>query len=229
MKVDNLRCKDVIQNLQKQLKLQNVNIIFDAVEVVVQRLQIGGHIVFLNAIEDVSEREKYEKKPKDIQANYKTKSPAIHFPDLQIGELINVYQCGVGDTYKKTCNVINYIETIIEMPIEIKFVYFLFLHEVGHWNQLMKMDRNVKLFMEADMDVEKEIHEAQNLIMERVMRRNKVGSLVEKEITLTVDELQKLNQLEIKYRNIPKELDADEYAKKILKEINVEQTMQANN
>ena len=61
------------------------------------------------------------------------------------------------------------------------------------------------------------------------MRRNKVGSLVEKEITLTDDELQKLNQLEIKYRNIPKELDADEYAKKILKEINVEQTMQANN
>lgn len=35
----------------------------------------------------------------------------------------------------------------------------------------------------------------------------------------TDDELQKLSQLEIEYRNIPKEFDGDEYAKKTLKEI----------
>ena len=118
MKVENMRCKDVIQNLQKQLKLQNVNVVFDAVEVVKQQLQRGGHIVFLNVIEDVSEKEKYEKKPEDIQTHYKTKSPTIHFPDLEIGELIQIYQCGIGDTYKKTCNVINSIETIVEIPID---------------------------------------------------------------------------------------------------------------
>lgn len=229
MKVENLRCKDVIQNLQKQLKLQNINVIFDAVEVVRQQLQIGGHIVFFNVIEDVSEKEKYEKKPENIQTHYKTKSPTIHFPDLKIGELINVYQCGIGNAYKKTCNVIDPIEMIVEMPIEIKFVYFLFLHEVGHWHQLMEMNRNVKQFIEADIDAERENHEAQNLIMERVIKRNKVKSLLEKEITLTDDELQKLNQLEIEYRNIPKEFDADEYAKKTLKEINNEKIMYMNN
>ena len=93
----------------------------------------------------------------------------------------------------------------------------------------MEMDRNVKQFIEADIEAERENYEAQNLIMERVIKRNKAKSLLKKEITLTDDELQKLNQLEIEYRNIPKEFDADEYAKKTLKEINNEKIMYMNN
>lgn len=228
MEMGDLRCKDVIWYLQKQLKLQNVNVVFDTIEVVRQRLQAGAHIVFMNVIENVSEKEKYEKKPQDIQAHYKTKSPAIHFPDLKIRELIEVYQCDIGDAYKKTCNAINSIETIAEMPIEIKFVYFLFLHEVGHWNQLMDMDRNVKQFIETDLDAEKENYDAQNLIIEKVLHRNKARSLSEKEITFTDDELQELNQLEIEYRNIPKEFYADEYARRRLLEIKIEKTMYAD-
>ena len=172
----NWHCKDVISEIQRQLGLLYINIHFDSISVIKSSFEKGTHIVYLNAIDSLSEREKYEKKTDAAKEKYKTKSPCIHFPDIDVGELVETYQCGIEDEFSNTVAFYRNRGTF-ECSDEIGFACFLFLHEAGHWDQLRGYDRLVRRFIEMNIEEERNNHDAQIEIIQKAMKRNGVNRL----------------------------------------------------
>lgn len=52
MKIDTIKCKDLILSIQKQFKLQSVSVTYDSKSVLKERLNKGAHIVFLNVMDN---------------------------------------------------------------------------------------------------------------------------------------------------------------------------------
>ena len=209
-------CKELIFFLQKRLNIQYVRVCFYAKGLIKERLIRGRHIVFFTPIDSESERERYERKSESAQTNYTTKSPMIHFPDVTIDELIQIFQCGVED---ESANTISRLKN--EYDIEADkyiFIAFLFLHEVGHWNQLIADDHKVRIFLLRDFEEEKRNHDAQSAIINSALRKNGNNKLVNG-FGLNNKEKEKLRKLQEEYRRIPKEADADKYAVEMLKSI----------
>lgn len=104
-----------------------------------------------------------------------------------------------------------------ECPIEIKFILHIFLHEVGHWRQLLNVDRCVEEFMEIDSEREKENHEKSVLLLQKIRHENPKG-----ENNISDDDMAELIRLENEYRKIPKEADADEFARNMMEQMDIE-------
>ncbi len=139
MKLINLECKDVITKLQAQLGLQSVDVVYDALEITKTRLKWGDHIIYFNAIDNEAEREKYKKKSEEAQIKYKTKSAVIHIPDLKVCQIIDILKADITGAYDRTCEYLRKIKPSVECPIDLLFIMNIFLHEVGHWQQLYKI------------------------------------------------------------------------------------------
>ena len=216
-------CKVFIELLQRKLNLQHVRVAFDEKKVLKERLMQGSHVVFFTPIDSESERDKYEKKPESAKAKYKTKSPMIHFPDVSIDEFVQIFQCGVEDEFVNTISRLKKEYDIV--ADKYTFVSFLFLHEVGHWNQLQDDDRMVHMYLLRDLTEEKNIHDAQNAIISSALRRNGKDTLGDG-LELTHNEKEKLRKLQEEYRNVPKEAEADEYAAKMLRSVDLSEYYQ---
>lgn len=100
------------------------------------------------------------------------------------------------------------------------FVSFIFLYEVGHWNQLQDDGWILHTFLERDLMDEKNNHDSKCEIVNCALRRN--GKYVlGYGLKLTSKEKEKLRKLNEEYRNIPKEADADKYAVKMLESLDL--------
>lgn len=214
-----IACKTIIEEVQRQLKLQHVLVCYDSKKDVVNRIKTGAHIVYFSIIDNIAEREKYENKTEMAQKEYKTKSPMIHFPDLTVNEISEVYKCGIEDEYQRVALLLE--KKNISIRSELAFVCFLFLHEAGHWYQLHQKNRLVKMYLEDGIEQEKQIFESQNEIMNRILSRNG-AMLLDSDTSITKKEKEIYHDLQVKYRKIPKEAEADEYALSMISRLKIE-------
>ncbi len=161
---------------------------------------------------------KYERKAETAKIKYKTKSPMIHFPNVAVDELVQIFQCGAEDEYTNTI-----LRLKKEYDIEADkfiFVSFIFLHEIGHWNQLENDDRIVYKYLLRNLTEERNNHDAQKKILTIALNRNGQNELGQG-LKLTIKEKKALEDLQEEYRHIPKEAEADEYAVKMLKSVDL--------
>lgn len=220
MNILNIDCRDIINLLQETLHLQHVNVIYDSMETIRTRLEGGAHTIFLNVIDDEAECEKYEKKAEVARDKYKTKSPAIHFPDLKVWRFIEVFKADVTGAYERTCHYLDSVMMKAECPIELKFVMNAFLHEVGHWNQLMGKNRHVKQYIEIDLNLEKKNADDSFELYKKIHGIRDIQGTDRPHIPKGL--MNKLIELEEEYRQIPKEADADKYAREILSDLDID-------
>ena len=213
-----ITCKNIIDEVQRQLKLQQVHVCYDSMNEVANRIRSGAHVVYFSVIDNVAEREKYEKKTDEAKKIYKSKSPVIHFPDLTINEIVEIYRCGVEDEYQRVVSLL--VDNNISIKSEVAFVCFLFLHEVGHWNQLYQKNMLVKMYLEDGIEQEKQIFELQNEILNRILRNNDIA-LLGSDIVISKKDKEKYHELQVKYREIPKEAEADEYAFSMISKLKI--------
>jgi hypothetical protein len=132
---------------------------------------------------------------------------SIHIPDLSIEEFVDIFKCYGMGLYEFTNNIIKpYCNNGIDNNIV--FSTFVFLHEVGHWNQFKSMGRNVSTFESRDYELSKENFNKMKSLIEEYNERIAKGNTC----ILTAKEKKLSNQYMTEYRNIPKEKEADEFA-----------------
>ena len=93
--------------------------------------------------------------------------------------------------------------------LEVRCLLFIFLHEVGHWNQLMNdFHGRVKEYSDTDLEEEKRLHDEQTELQRRITGRRP-----------TQQEKQTMKRFQEEYRQIPKEKYANMFAEKKISEI----------
>lgn len=125
----------------------------------------------------------------------------IHIPDLTINDMIDIFQHDVTGIYEITQKMIApYLQD--DIPEEIIFVCFLFLHEVGHWMQFKELECNVQEYTERYAE----------LYSANIEKGSQIWANRENSSTLNEREKEALIQCQNEYRQIPGEKDADEFA-----------------
>lgn len=217
MKQD-IQCRDVVKEVQRQLNIQHVLVCYDQRYIVKEKICRGEDIVYLSVIDDTAENEEYRKKTEEMQTIYRTKSPRIHFPDLSVNEIVKIYKSGIEDEYVRMTLLFKEMNILIRN--EVAFVCFIFLHEVGHWNQLHQNNRLVKKYTENDTQIREEIYNAQNTIIKRIKKRALI--LGSNNPNIKESERKKYHELQVRYRKIPNEAEADNYAFSMLPRLNMD-------
>ena len=194
-----------IRELIKFVNTFGVKVVFDDLDTVGESLCRGDHIIYFTSVEG-KERDKYERMYK--KEKFVSTTSCIHIPDSSVSDIIDAYKnCDGSGMYEFTCNMIGENCGNIQ-NMDDAFIVFLFLHEVGHWNQFNKKQCNVKLFIEMDINLEKENFEKVRELVHKRQERIKKGNTCPQ----TVKE-RKLAELYMKeYRSIPKEKEADDFA-----------------
>ena len=191
-------------------------VVYDSKQVLSERLKYGKSICYFRTIDSEAEIEKYEKKREVDKKKYKSKSSAIHTPDCSITEFISLYSktnIFEDEKYEKTIvrlqNELNVAECSISD--EIMFFCFVFLHEVGHWNQFnFECDRQIYKYGKLDEGNDKRIFEKIHSIYEKNPGMQRLDDISENDkITL--------NQLHDEYNALPTEVVANSYAYEKLK------------
>lgn len=181
----------------------NAKIIFYDKTDLVDKLK-EGLLIYFTPVEG-KELKKYRniKEKKDFIST----TASIHIPDLSIEEFVDIFECDCTGLYDFTNNIIKpYCNKGIDNKIV--FTIFVFLHEVGHWNQFEKMERNVSTFESRDYELSEENSNKMTTLIEKRSERIKKGNTC----VLTSKEKELFIQYMIEYRNIPKEKEADEFA-----------------
>lgn len=181
-----------------------VNVIFDNSQEVASKIIRGGFPLYFTPV-DGKEKLKYEKISN--KAKFISTTPTIHIIDLSIDNFIDMFKCDVSGIYEYTKNLIKPYCTN-EIPEDIVYVIFSFLHEVGHWKQFMDMDKKVELFVNKDLKLSKDNFEKYQEFQRKRSERIKKGS----DCIMTYNEKKLVNQYMNEYRKIPKEKEADEFA-----------------
>mgnify|MGYP001852876155 CR=1 FL=1 len=196
-----MRIKDLINIINTY----DVKIIYDRPEEVMGAIMEGSSPLYFSPVEG-KERKKFEN-VKD-KHKFTSTTASIHIIDISIEELISIFECDASGIHEFTNNIIKpYCSE--EIDKKIVYVTFLFLHEVGHWHKKKKMDKNVFAFIEKDNELRKE-----NLIKVFDLNRQRRERIAKgSRYNLTVKEKRLLEQYMNEYRNIPKEKEADEFAK----------------
>lgn len=193
-----------VKDLIKIVNVFDANIIFDKPEDVTNNLLAGRTPVYFAAIEGTEQR-KYENLRN--KQEFRSTTAAIHISDLSVRGLVNIFECDATGMHEFTKKAIEpYLNEGISM--DVVYVIFLFLHEVGHWMQLYNMDRNVFKYANEDLELEKENSDKVNFLKKQQQERIKRGS----ECILTYNEKKLFEQYMKEYRCLPKEKDADEFA-----------------
>ena len=225
MDYNNLWCRDIITTAIKQLAMRDVKVVYDKKHIVASRLQRGLHIVFFNAIENEEERLRYEEiKGKPSINRFKTKSPTIHIPDLHVWELLDIFKRDETGAYERTCAYLNTIKMKGSCPIEIKYILNIFLHEIGHWEQMKRLNWDVIKFTAMDINLE-EAHNNESMFLQQEMRKEISNIKLGEKPVISDGLMQKLVELEEGYRQIPKEADADNYARETLEKMDINRFM----
>ena len=227
-----LSCKELINTAVESLNLHDISLEFYPQSVIEQAIEQGsmGNLVYMHAMSDTEEEKIYNNLPDEEKTSYRTKSAKIFFPDVSVDYFIRVLKCDKSGMYDRTCEIANestnlvntsvntsvnkpantHSNIAIACPIEIKCILFIFLHEVGHWVQLSKkFDWRIKEYADWNAVEEKQSFDQQQLVF--LNRESPSG--------LTHTEKAELERLQKKYRQIPKEANADDFAKKKLGEL----------
>lgn len=180
-----------------------VKIIYDTPEKVKDNIN-RGQIMYFTPVEG-KERKKFENKRN--KSDFITTTASIHIPDLSIEYLINIFECDGTGLHEFTKEI---IKPFCNMNInsDIVFVIFLFLHEVGHWQQFINLEKNVEKFINLNKDerinVNKKFDELEAKRIERIKKGN--------DCPVTYNEKKLSQQYMREYRAIPAEKEADEFA-----------------
>lgn len=195
-----------VKELIDIINLFQVHVIFDNPKDSVDRLMAGGSPLYFTPIEG-KERKKYEQSSNKSEIISTT--DAIHVIDLDIRKLVNIFECDGTGIHELTKEKIRpYCSNNISE--DIVYVAFLFLHEVGHWDQFICMSKNIERFINEDLQLEKEIFEKNQQLGKQQKERIKKGS----SCILTTNERKLFEQYMLEYREIPKEKYADKFALK---------------
>lgn len=192
-----------VSDLIKIINIYNTKVVFDDPKDCAGRVLRGDSLIYFTPVEG-AERRKYEKSK---NRKMTSTTPAIHMPNLSLREFVNVYECdgtGLFDITKEM------IIPFLSDGISFDAVYstFLFLHEVGHWMQFEKANRNISLYINMDIDLEKENFDKVSALRKQQNERMRKGNTC----ILTAKEKALFRQYMLEYRNIPKEKDADQFA-----------------
>lgn len=203
-----MKVKDIIN----VINVFDIDIHFDSKEEMFKKFSNGISLIFYFSPLNEKEIKKYENSQNKY--DYISSTPSIHVPDLTIDELINTFECSAGDLYNSTCKFIS--EFFIEdIPKDVVFVVFLFLHEVGHWMQFKKMDNHVCKYIDTDRKESENNYYKLQLLCKKRQERISKGNLC----NLTTNEKKAFEQIFTEYRQIPKEKEADEFAISQIKNI----------
>lgn len=193
-----------IKDLINIINTYDVKIMYDKPEEVAGAILEGSSPLYFSPVEG-RERKKFEN-VKDKQ-KFTSTTASIHIIDISIEELINIFECDDSGIHEFTNNIIKpYCNEEIDKMIV--YVTFLFLHEVGHWYQFKSMDKNVFAFIDKDNELYQENFIKVSNLNRHVQKCIAKGS----RYNLTVKK-RLLEQYMNEYRNIPKEKEADEFAK----------------
>ena len=179
-----------ISEVIKIINTFNVNVIFDDLINVKEKILGGQSIFYFTPIEG-KEKRKYERM--SDKSKFISSSSTIHIVDLDISNLFELFECDVTGIHEYTKNV---IKPYCDMGVseEIVYVIFLFLHEVGHYEENLK-----------------KVEELQSRRRERIYK----GS----DCSLTYKERSELEKYMKEYREISKEKEADDFALKNIENV----------
>ena len=175
-----METKDLIRSINNF----EANIVFDKNRS--NREFANGQSPFFFTPVEKGERKRYEKS--ENKNEFTSTTAAIHIMDSSVEELEELFKLDDSGIYEYTCKIIRpYCKGVVD--IKIGLVLFQFLHEIGHWNQFMSLNKNVAAYTAWNYEQEKNNYE-------KMLFR----------------------QYTEEYRNIPKEKEADEFALSYLKE-----------
>lgn len=194
-----------VRELIEIINIFNANVIFDNPKDSVELVLAAGHSpLYFLAIEG-KEKNKYDHSSN--KSEFVSSTASIHIIDLDIQDLINIFECDGTGIYQLTKDMISPFYSS-NIPEDIVFISFLFLHEIGHWNQFIRMGKNVEQYKNKDLDLEKENNEKVVQLRKQQLERINKGNLC----VLTSNEKKLFKQYMLEYRQIPKEKDADQFA-----------------
>lgn len=194
-----------IRELIEKINIFDANITFVPLEEVRKKFSSGIATPLAFSCVEGKERKKYEKLGN--KSDFESHSATIHIPDLTVDDMIEIFQCDAVGSYEITKKMIApYLQD--DIPENVIFVCFLFLHEVGHWMQFKELGCNVQKYTERYVELYRANHEKGNQIWASRDERMKRGITC----LLTAREREALIQCQNEYRQIPSEKDADEFA-----------------
>lgn len=170
------------------------------------------NLITFNILSD-EEKCKYEKCNENEKKKFVSSSARIVLPNISTDYLVEVYK-------NNPCNKITYdltidkIKKIINCSSEeeekIAFATYIILHEVGHWIDFKEiMKNNPYTFEKKDLKIRKNLHD----------EYCNFGKNIKNIFNLNDKEKIELKRLFKKYRNIPLEKNADQYADKNLERV----------
>ncbi len=231
--INRIRCVDIINEVKLNLSLNDITVVFDDININEIPNKGIDSFLYFNTMDSEKEKEIYNSLSEEKKLKYKTSSCAIHYPNISAYELSSIYKNG---DYTGLYDIIN--EMIKDLHInsyssEIILVIFTFLHELGHWKQLAEFDYVVCDFNShyyLDYQTEEKLSKRAEKLYEDykeyhhlIEKLNPVDiqSLSEEEVRILEPFVFGLNRIQREYRNIPKEMEADNFAKKMLQNINL--------
>ncbi len=201
-----------IRELIEKINTFDVDVTFEPLEEVRKKFSAGIVTPLAFSCVEGKERKKYEKLVN--QSDFESHSATILIPDLTIDDMIDIFQCDAVGGYEATRQTIApYLQD--DIPENVIFVCFLFLHEVGHWMQFKELGCNVQKYGKRYEELYRENYRKECLVWESRAERIKRGITCE----LTAREREAIIQCHNEYRQIPSEKDADEFALQHLSQI----------
>lgn len=200
-----------IKELIEIINIFNANVIYDNPRDVQYGILQGQSAFYFVAVEG-KEQKKY--KNSNDKSQFVSNTASIHIIDLNIDEIVDIFKCDGTGIYEFTRDIIKpFCNNNIDE--DILYVMYVFLHEVGHWNQFLEMDRKVERFEKKDFQSYKDNFEEFQKIQKKIEIRRDKGN----NCKITYNEKESLRKCGEDYRNIPKEKEADDFALKNMQKV----------
>lgn len=157
-----------------------------------KKLRINPNLIFFTPVEG-DERKQFQNLSVTQQEDFISTTARIYLPDISARYLENTFKdCDQSGVYDITvANIKNHCE--VDSVSAEEFIVFLFLHEVGHWRQFINNGSHPKAFVDMNLEMYKKNYNGS---------RNAEKSC----------DIARFKELALEYRNIPKEVEADNFA-----------------
>lgn len=194
-----------ISDIINKINIYDVEVEFYSLEELYNRLSVQGNNTFICfSVMNDTQKLKYEK---NFNEDFISKSASIQVPDISVDELLETLDCVRGNMYSNLKEIVRpYVNQDNNEGLLITII--LFLHEVGHYQQLKRVEFNVKKYCDENLEEYQAQFDKVSLVNQKRNERLKNGN----NCTYTFNENKQLDALDEEYRAIPKELEADMFA-----------------
>lgn len=206
-----------VRDLIKRMNNFDIKVIFESGEVLSSRISEGRSPIYFVPVRG-KERKKYDNLSDKRKKTFTSNSAAIYIGDLSVRELVDIFECDGTGIHEFTTSVIAPYCEKYDISKDIVYVLFLFLHEVGHWNQFKNLEKNVFDFVNMDVELYKRNFDEMQILNNKIREQNACSN-IDVGQKLTFYEMELLKKLMEEYRNIPKEKEADEFALGIIDDV----------